>query len=203
MAISAQKRSQSIAEYVELERRSDQRHEYEDGQILAMAGGSPEHSFIVANLVREAGYALKGKPCRVADSNLRIRIPRRPKYVYPDASIICGPLQLDPDDPQQHSILNPRVIIEVLSPSTEADDRGDKFTDYRRIESFEEYILISEDRPSVETFLRQPDGTWSFLNFAGSEAIAKIRCLGIEIPMTEIYAGIDFQASGPAPDPTR
>lgn len=194
MGMPVQIRRHSIQEYLEKERGSAQRHEYQDGEILAMAGGSPERSFITANIVGELRNALKGKPCRVAESNLRIRIPGRPRYVYPDASVICGPLQFDPNDGERHSILNPRVIVEVLSPSTEAYDRGDKFTQYREIESFEEYILVSQDRPNVESYLRQPDGAWSILNFTGLGGVAKIRSVAVEIPMTEIYAGISWPA---------
>ncbi len=195
MGVPVQKCRYSIEEYLKLEGESAERHEYHDGKILAMAGGSPEQSFIISNVVREAGNALKGKPCRVAESNLRVRIPRLPRYVYPDASIICGPIHLDPQDPQRHSVLNPRVIVEVLSTSTEAYDRGEKFTQYRQIESFEEYILISQDRPNFESFLRQPDGAWSIQACTGLQGIAKIRSLGIEIPMAEIYAGIEWPAS--------
>ena len=121
-----------------------------------------------------------------------IRIPNRPRYVYPDASIICGPLQLDPQDNQRQTILNPRVIIEILSPSTEGYDRGGKFAQYREIASFEEYILVSQTTPNVESLLRQPNGDWSILNFTGLEATAKIRCLQLEIPLSEIYAGIEW-----------
>jgi Uma2 family endonuclease len=147
------------------------------------------------NIGGELRNALKGKPCRVAESNLRIRIPRPPRYVYPDASVICGPVQLDPQDPQRHSILNPRVVVEVLSPSTEGYDRGEKFTQYRQIDSFEEYILISQDRPNFESFLRQPDGGRSIQTCTDLQSIAKIRSLGIEIPMTEIDAVIEFSQS--------
>ena len=192
MGMPAQSRRHTIKEYFELDRVADERHEYHDGAILVMTGGSPDHSFITANLVGEVGNALKGKPCRVAESNLRIGIPRRPRYVYPDASIICGSLQFDQQDDQQHTVLNPKVIIEVLSPSTEAYDRGDKFTQYREIETFDEYILISQTRPNVESLLRQPDGAWSILNFTGIEATAKIRSMQIEIPLTEIYAEIEW-----------
>jgi len=195
MGMAARQRRFSVAEYLELEDAADERHEYQDGEILAMAGGSPEQSFIIANFVGEAHNALKGKNCRVAESNLRIRIPHKPRYMYPDASIICGPLQFDPQDPRRHTIINPKVIIEVLSPSTEAYDRGDKFTQYREIQGFDEYILISQDRPNFESFLRQPDGAWSILNFTGLNAAAKIRSLGISIPMAELYAGIEWPGS--------
>jgi len=193
--MGARQRVFTVAEYLELENDADERHEYQDGEILAMPGGSPEQSFIIANFVREAGNALKGKPCRVAVSNLRVRIAHKLRYVYPDASIICGPLQFDPQDLRRHTILNPKVIIEVLSPSTENYDRGDKFTQYREIQAFEEYILISQDRPNFESFLRQADGAWSILNFTGLDAAAKIRRLGISISMAELYAGIEWPSS--------
>ena len=98
-------------------------------------------------------------------------------------------------------MLNPRVIVEVLSPSTEAYDRGDKFTQYREIETFEEYLLISQDRPNVESWLRQPDGAWSIANHTSLDAAAKVRSLAIDIPLAEIYAGIDWPAPPAAADP--
>jgi Uma2 family endonuclease len=194
MGVPIAKRRYTIEEYLELERTAEERHEYQDGEILAMSGGTVEQSLIAANVIREAGNALKGKPCRVADSNLRVRIARQGRYVYPDALIFCGAPQFDPQDVKRHTILNPRVIIEVLSESTEAYDRGDKFAQYRQIESFEEYVLIAQDRPSVETILRERDGAWSFQNHNGLAAVATFRSLGIEIPLTEIYAGIEFPA---------
>jgi Uma2 family endonuclease len=194
MGLPAQTRRYTIAEYLDLERKADGRHEYHDGEILAMSGGSLEQSLITANIVGELRNALKGKPCRVAESNLRVRIARQGRYVYPDALVFCGAPKFDPEDDQRHTLINPRVIIEVLSPSTEAYDRGDKFTQYRQIEAFEEYILISQDRPNVESWLRQPDGAWSIQNYASLDSSGKVRCLGIEIPMAEIYAGIEWPA---------
>jgi Uma2 family endonuclease len=106
-----------------------------------MAGGSPEHSLIIANVIGEVRNGLKGKSCRVYDSNLRVRIQRRAIYTYPNATIICGPVEFGEDDPRQQTALNPRVIIEVLSPNTEAYDRG-KLERYREIDDFEEYVLV-------------------------------------------------------------
>src|SRR5438105_5763209 len=128
----------TIDEYLRLEASAKQRHEYRNGQIIAMAGGSPEHSLIIANVIRELGNHLKGKPCRVYDSNLRVRIPRTPLYTYPDVSVICGETQVDPQDPGRTTATNPRLIVEVLSSSTEADDRGEKFRRYRSLESLDE-----------------------------------------------------------------
>ena len=192
MALPLQKHRYTVAEYIALEEASDIRHEFHDGEILAMAGGSFEHSIISANIVGELRSALKGKPFRVAESNLRVRTSPRGRYVYPDASVFCGPPQFDPDDTRHLTILNPRVVIEVLSPSTEAYDRGDKFAKYREIESFEEYILISQDRPNVESILRQGGDAWSFRTYSEMESAAVIRSLQIEIPLSEIYAGIEW-----------
>ena len=192
MAIPVQKRRYSIEEYLEQELTALDRHEFHDGEILAMSGGSIEQRLIAANILREIGNALKGKPCRAADSNLCVRIPGKSRYMYPDALVFCGPPQFDPQDDKRHTIINPRVIIEILAPSAEAYDRGDKFTQYRQIPSFEEYILISQDRPNVESYHRQPDGTWPAVNFTDLAETAKIRSLGIEFPMTEVYAGIEW-----------
>ena len=192
MGLPAQKHAYSIAEYLEFERDADVRHEFHDGEILAMSGGSLEQSLITINVGAELHNALKGKPCRVADSNLRVRIPRQARYMYPDALVFCGSPEFDPQDDKRHTIVNPRVIIEVLSPSTEAYDRGDKFSHYREIDSFEEYILISQHKPNVESWLRQSDGAWSIVNYIGLDTVATVRSLGIEIPMAEIYAGVEW-----------
>jgi Uma2 family endonuclease len=198
MGLPVAKHRYTIAEYLELEREALDRHEYHDGEILAMSGGSVEQSIISANIMGEMRNALKGKPCRVADSNLRVRISRQGRYVYPDALVFCGPPQFDPQDDQRHTLLNPRVIIEVLSPSTEAYDRGEKFAHYRQIESFEEYVLIAQDKPNVESWLRQPDGAWSIATHTAMDGAAAVRCLGVTIPLAEIYAGVEWPAPGEA-----
>ena len=186
----------TVEEYLRLENRAAEKHEFRDGEILMMAGGTPRHSLIIANVIGEARNALKGKPGRVYDSNLRVRVPRSALYTYPDASIVCGAPQFDSMDTNQTTITNPRVLIEVVSPATEGYDRGEKFDGYRMLESLEEFILISQTQPSVQSFLRQPDGTWSFAWFSGLEAVAKIRCVGIDLPLSEVYAGVDFAEPG-------
>jgi Uma2 family endonuclease len=190
-----EKRRYTIGEYLVCERSAHEKHEYRDGEILAMAGGSYRHSLILANLIGELGNALKGKPCRALESNLRVRIPRTPLYTYPDASVICGEPKFDPNDEALETITNPRVVLEVLSPSTEAYDRGEKFARYRQLESLEAYVLISQDVPRVELFLWQSDGTWLFRVFSGMEARVELAGLGIELPLAEIYAGV-----APAPE---
>ncbi len=187
-------RRYTISEYLAYEQQSQEKHEYRDGWIVAMAGGTYNHGVIAANVLREVGNALKGKPCRAADGTVRVRIPRTPLYTYPDITVVCGEPQFDPNDTSGQTLINPRVIVEVLSPSTEAYDRGEKFSRYRQLESLEEYVLVSQDVPAVETFIRQKDGGWLLMPYAGIEATARIRCLGIELPLSEIYANVTFPA---------
>ncbi len=197
MGLPVEKRRYTIKEYLERELDAAERHEFHDGEILAMSGGSDAHSFIIANVIREFGNQLKGKPCSVAEGNLRVRSRREPRYVYPDASVICNDREYDPEDPNRHTILNPRVIVEVLSPSTEAYDRGDKFEYYQGIDSLEEYVLIAQDRPAAQSFLRQPDGTWSMMGIHGIEAALRLRSLQIEVPLAEIYYRVEFPERSP------
>lgn len=157
-----------------------------------MAGGTVDHSLIIANVIREIGNRLKGKPCHVFDSNLRVRIPRTVLYTYPDATVLCGARQLDPEDPSGETVVNPKVIVEVLSASTEGYDRGEKFDRYRQLDSLEEYVLVSQGTPRVETFWRQAEGTWLFTAVSGREGVARLRSLGIEVPLGEVYGGIEF-----------
>ena len=185
-----QHRRYTIAEYVRFEERADARHEFHDGEILAMSGGSFEHSLIATNFNRALGNRLLGMPCRVLDGNLRVATPRR--MFYPGGSVICGLPEFDPRDPTRQSVTNPRVIVEVLSPTTESYDRGDKFDHYRELGSLEEYVLALQTSRRVETFVRQPGGAWIFTPFVGIDARMSIRVLSIEIPLAEIYADVGF-----------
>jgi Uma2 family endonuclease len=157
-----------------------------------MSGGSARHSLITANVIGELGNRLKGKPCRVYDSNLRVRIPKSVLYTYPDASVVYDAPQVDPDDPLKETVINPTVVVEILSPSTEAYDRGEKFSRYRQLDSLKQYVLVSQATPRVELFLRHGDGAWLFTAFAGTEANAQLPSLGITLALAEIYAGVDF-----------
>jgi Uma2 family endonuclease len=189
---SAKPGSFTIAEYLRLEVEAKQRHEYRDGRIIDMAGGSPEHSLIIANVIGEMRNQLKGKPCRVYDSNLRIRVPRTPLYTYPDVSVVCGEMQFDPEDAGRTTATNPRLIVEVLSAATEADDRGEKFRRYLSLASLEEYVLVSQIRPLVETFTRQGDGSWRFATASGLEGRVTLASVEAQLPLSEIYIGVQF-----------
>ncbi len=194
MQLPTEKTLASIAEYLKYENAATNKHEYRDGDIVAMAGDSYNHSLIAASFIRALGNALVGKPCRVLDSNLRIGIPRTPLYTYPDLSVICGPAQMDPQDPSGHTATNPRVLVEILSPSTEAYDRGEKFSRYRTLESLEEYVLISQDTPRVEVFHRQADGTWVFTSISGLDGRVRLASVQAQVSLAEVYAGVEFSA---------
>jgi Uma2 family endonuclease len=133
------------------------------------------------------------------DSNLKVGIPQLGKFVYPDVLAVCGPPQFDPRDKSRQSIINPRMIVEVLSPTTEAYDRGGKFSKYRMLEAFHEYVLVTQDCALIETFFRQPDGVWLFAPVAGIDGVVKLRSVGVELRLLDIYQGVDFPA---APEPS-
>jgi Uma2 family endonuclease len=196
------RRRYTFAEYLAFEEAHEWKHEFHDGEILAMSGSSPEHALVTANTIAALHAVLSGKPCRVYSADLKIGVKPGARTCYPDASIVCGPLEHDPNDPKRYVVTNPRVIVEVLSPTTEAYDRGDKFRHYRNIPSLAEYVLISQYAAIVETFFRQSDGSWLIAGtFTGLEAHARLRALDIEIALSDIYAGVEFPPPAPPPDP--
>lgn len=201
MALPAEKLDTrvTIAEYLRREETSEVRHEYHDGEVLEMSGGTVEHGRLTRNLVVALVARFK-PPCEVFDSNMRVAVSRARRFVYPDASILCAPPQFHLDDPKRTTLINPRVIFEVLSDSTERYDRGEKFEKYRQIESLEEYILLSQNKPAVEGFLRQSDGSWNLLAWQGVEAIAKLRCVEVGLPLAELYAGVEMRERPPSID---
>ena len=193
----------TVEEYLRFEAAAaDVRHEFRDGVAVAMSGGTYTHSQIIVNVGGELRSRLKGKGCTTLESNMRVRIPRKAKYYYPDLPVVCGSPEFDPAGPAETTLLNPRLIVEVLSDSTEAFDRGAKFTDYREIESLREYVLVSQHAPLVEVYLRQDDGTWRFQPSAGLAATARLQSIGIELPLAEVYAGVTLppaaEPDGPA-----
>lgn len=184
----------TVAEYFRMEHVAAAKHEFRDGRIIAMAGNSYNHCVIAANTIMALGLQLKGKPCRVLDSNLRVGIPGTALYTYPDASVFCGPPHMDAADPTGMTATNPRVIVEILSESTEAYDRGEKFNRYRRLDSLQDYVLIRQDAPGIETFHRQAEGTWLFSSVSGLAAAVHIAGLQIDLALADVYAGVEFTA---------
>jgi Uma2 family endonuclease len=187
-----QPRRHSVEEYFRIEADSTEKHDYIDGQIVSMAGGTATHSLIIANLIASVHGRLKGKPCRVYDSNLRVAVKRDVRYSYPDLSIVCDDPQFDPRDKNRTTITNPRAVIEVLSPATEAADRGEKFERYLKLPSLQEYILVLQTRPRIEAYFRQPDGTWLFSFAHGLDASLHLRSLSIDLPFADVYTGVEF-----------
>ena len=178
-------------EYLIREREASIKSEFYQGEIFAMGGGSANHSLIAANFVREAGNALKDKPCIVFNSDLRVQVQSTGLYTYPDATIVCGELLFDDD--HRDTLLNPTVIVEVLSDSTEKYDRGKKSNHYRQIASLKELILIAQDRSHVERFTRQPNGDWLFHEQKELTADFELKSLGISIAISELYRGVTFE----------
>src|SRR3989442_11887466 len=158
--------------------------------MFAMAGGTPQHSLIATNLAREFGNRLKSGDCVPYNADLRIKIEATGLCTYPDLSVICGPLRLatGTDD----TVLNPTLLVEVLSDSTEGYDRGKKFEHYRQIPTLQEYLLVSQKEPRIEQFIRQADGRWLLNEAAGLEATLDLPSLRIPLPLAEVFAKVKF-----------
>ncbi|WP_104987585.1 Uma2 family endonuclease [Sorangium cellulosum] len=171
-------------EYLAWERAQPEKHEFYRGAVFAMAGGSREHNLLVGNIVRLLGNALLDRPCEAYPSDMRVKIPATGVYTYPDASALCQRPEFD--DRHADTLTNPEVIFEVLSESTEAYDRGDKFEHYRSIPSFKEYILVAQHKILVEHFVRQADGSWNLrvLRAGDRVEIASLRCV---LAVDEMY----------------
>ena len=200
MSSAATKIGFTPQEYLALERKSETRNEYYNGEIFAMAGASREHNLIVANLLRDIGNQLEDRPCESYPSHMRVSIEATGLYTYPDVSVVCGEPRFQ--DREVDTLLNPTVIVEVLSPSTEAYDRGDKFRHYRRIDSLREFVLISQDRMMVERYTRQGKD-WVLSDMTDPDQVLKLESIGCQIPLNRIYAKITFPEPGPAEKPTR
>lgn len=177
-------------EYLSLERTTEIRHEYLDGFVYAMAGESPAHSTICFNLAVVVGQQLRGTPCRGFSPNMKVRAGESGLYAYPDMAVACG----EPAFKDQHGdvLLNPVVIFEVLSPSTEAYDRGEKFARYRAVETLTDYVLVSQAEPLIERFSRQPDGTWSRAEASGPDATLALDVINCRLPLADLYDRVAF-----------
>jgi len=171
-------------EYLAFERASDEKHEYVDGEIFAMSGGTYEHSLLGSNVTRELGNALIDRPCDVHGSDMKIKVAASNRFFYSDASVVCGPPIFGDDG--RDSVLNPKVIVEVLSDSTERYDRGEKFAHYRRIDSLQDYVIVSQTEPLVEQFSRQANGTWLYRALGPGEQLV-LASLDCSIPVDRVY----------------
>ena len=178
-------------DYLKFEREADSRHEFLDGEIYAMAGESLSHSRVCMNLAREAGNSLKGKKCEPLSPNMKVRTPRASLFSYPDLTIVCGePLF---HDVKKDVLVNPKVIFEVLSPSTAEYDRTTKFQKYRMgNETLTDYILVSQDKSFVEHFKKQNDNNWIYKSYSDLDDVLKIETTDCELSLQEIYDRVEF-----------
>jgi Uma2 family endonuclease len=172
-------------EYLALEREAEYKNEYFDGEIFAMVGASRKHNLITTNITRELSQQLKTKPCEVYSSDMRVRIPNANIYTYADVSVACGEPKFE--DAELDTLLNPDLIVEVLSKSTASYDRRQKFAFYRTIESLTDYILVSQEALHVEHYTKQPDGRWLLSDFRSTEDVVKLDSLSCSLPLGEIY----------------
>jgi len=188
MADALRKQRFTFAEYVALEEGSNVKHEFLGGEIYAMAGGTPGHARLAMTIGSALDNQLRGTDCRVFSSDLRVRVPATGLGTYPDITVVCGASERDRENPS--TVVNPRIIIEVLSDRTEAYDRGEKFEHYKTIQSLKEYVLVSHREPAIDVWRRE-DGSWVSSRAVAGEMLA-FRCLGCEIAVDDIYRdGLD------------
>ena len=172
-------------EYLARERQAEYKSEYIDGEVVAMTGASRRHNLIATNIIISLGQQLKGLPCELYPSDMRVYIPATNKYTYPDVVAVCEEPQFE--DSYIDTLLNPGLIIEVLSDSTEAYDRGKKFRDYRSIDSLAEYILVAQDESRIEQYLRQADGNWLLTERRFLEDIVTLASIQCTLALRDVY----------------
>lgn len=190
-----EKRRMTPEEYLEFDSVSDIRHEYSDGEMFAMTGGSLNHNQININIAGQLKNKLTGTPCRPLASDMRVKVEELGKYTYPDIVIVCGNIELEKNKGLE-TLLNPVVIIEILSDSTEAYDRGKKFTHYRLIPSLREYLLVAQNHCNVEQFSRADNGIWQILNpCTDMQGSITIESIGCELLLSDIYELVEFEAA--------
>jgi Uma2 family endonuclease len=189
--------AQSEDAYIARERAAQAKSEFLRGRTYAMSGGSPRHNLIVANVIGALGTALRDRPCVVLSSDQRVCVEPTGLYTYPDVTVVCGGLRTHRrfDD----TLVNPTVVVEVLSPSTEAYDRGIKFAHYRRVESLREYVLVSQTERLIEHYAREDDGSWRLTTWSETGHVP-LRAAGCELSLGDVYDKVDLVAPSLEPE---
>ncbi len=187
------KQTLTAAEYLVKERAAEFKSEFFNGEIFAMAGGSREHNRVKENLIGELFARLKGGQCQTYSRDQHVLVEATGLYTYPDVVIVCGSGAYDLAD--RDTLTNPVAVIEILSPSTERYDRGAKFRNYQQIQSLVEYVLVAQDEPVCERYVRQADGSWALVSFVGLGATLAFASVQASLPLADVYAGIDFPES--------
>lgn len=190
----------TLEEYVALDAAAEYKCEYVDGRVYAMSGGTEPHALVCWNLLGLLHAAFRGRPCRAYPSDLRVKVAETGTYTYPDLSALCGEPAFD--ERVVDTLLNPSVLVEVLSPSTEAYDRGEKFARYRRVPSLREYVLVAQDRPRVECYTRRGDG-WVLTEASALDAAVELRSVGVTLALGEVYERVAFPDRPPSLRPVR
>ncbi len=175
-------------EYLAAERKAETKSEYFGGEVFAMVGASRRHNLMAANIIRVLGNGLLDRPCNVYPSDMRVKVSATGKYTYPDVVVACEPEQFD--DAENDTLLNPVVIVEVLSASTEAYDRGKKFEGYQQIGSLTEYILVAQEAYRIEQYVRQSDKVWRYSEYHDAGEVLKISLIECELALKDVYAKV-------------
>jgi len=172
-------------EYLAIERKAETKSEFYDGEMFLMAGATREHNLISGNIFRRIANGLEGKPCETYTNDMRVRTPATGLFTYPDVVVVCGEPQFD--DKEFDTLLNPTLIVEVLSRSTASYDKGGKFADYRTIESLREYVMVAQDRYEIEHHAKQTDGRWVLTDVRGLDANVELGSIECTRSVREIY----------------
>lgn len=176
--------------YLAFERTSEEKHEYINGEVYLMAGATANHNILVGSTIATLYAQTRHRPCTVYPSDMRVKV-NATMYSYPDVTVVCEPPRFEDD--HKDTLLNPTLIVEVLSPSTEGYDRGKKFAQYRELESLREYVLIAQDSHHIERYLRQPDGQWLLADANGAEAALELASIGCVLSLADVYEKVTFE----------
>ena len=189
-ALEVQQRYYTPEEYLALERAAEFKSEYYEGQIFNMAGASDPHNVIAGNMIAALNIGLRGKPCKPRPSDAKVCSSDEGLFSYPDVTVVCGPPQFY--DKTKDVIVNPKLLVEILSPSTEGTDRGKKFAKYKQLESFTDYLLVAQDEPQIDYFIKQSNGDWLQKSFRGMDAEIYIASLDCTLRLADIYDAVLF-----------
>jgi Uma2 family endonuclease len=198
MTVGAARVTYTPAEYLRLERAAETKSEYVNGQILAMTGASRAHNLVTGNVFRELSQQLRGGPCEAYVGDMRVRVSQTGMYTYPDVVVACGEIRFEDD--HVDTLLNPVLIVEVLSPSTEAYDRGEKFAHYRRLDSLQEYLLVAQDKVRVERYVRQGD-RWILTEHSALDDVVSLDAAGCRVRLSDVYDRVELPSGDQATVP--
>ena len=193
MALPSKDKRYTAEEYLELERQAEYKSEFADGEIFALAGASEPHNLIATNLTVALGSQLKGTACKLYSSDMRVQLAQSTRYTYSDVVVVCGKAEFA--DEKRDTLINPTLIVEILSPSTESYDRGEKFRRYRKLTSLQTYVLVSQDKPLVEVFEWREDEHWLLSEHQGLDKSVPLPSIGCELLLGEVYDKINLEVN--------